>query len=835
VKEKTLTAQPPCSENAPVHRNSLVGHDRSTVIPAKAGIQSGSDSRRLDPRLRGDDGVGSCAFSSIFVVRRTGGHGGPPLHQDQAVADRGVSALLVAALLATAFACLPLAAQVEEEDLDQPGVTQAVPPAVSAIDLAPLEAKMAEAVVIFGSADQPSALPFLAQVIDPLEALGAGGRLDEPSRQLLATALSYRAQVLFNQGETDTVAPALERLLEVDASYELDPAQVSPKLLDLFQKIRARKVGQVGLVLDPPDAVVAVDGRQVADPTQPLGLLAGRHQLAIGRPGHECQVRELEVQAGKVLTLEISLPRKSAVLRLHTKPQGAAVFIDGVAYGETAGTAGSGFLAEGSDTYRKEEFSAELVVDNLEPGLKILEVKKPGFRPYRAQLPLDQLIDYPMPPIVLEPESGQLNFNDFPAGAKIAIDGKPVSPDIPGASRPQITLAPGEHHVLVSQGPNRMFSTRLLLSDRQTVEVNVKLRPGFAFLGVLGADRTGADSLALTLRQALESSGRFTVIEPATVPPLPGLTVESLRAAAEAAAAGRPDQLDWKAVQASSAEVPALLYALAVLSNDLVANEATLWVWAASPGPARPDRLRIAVGESAEAERVRAVFERRILLSRPTFGALAVDSTAAPHPVVIDVTPESPAGRAGVLPGDLVIGIAGVPVQTRAQLEARLLAAESGETLDLAVQSPVAAGGARNLQLTVGTSPNLIGEQGDDEVLPALAYAQLALLEEKAAAEGRWVIEANQAFLLLRAGDVEGGVRKLRTVRAPQASHGVGQAAIDYSLGLALLRLGDTYREAAVAAFERAAKAAGARLGHHDGPYLQPRAATRLEELRASP
>jgi hypothetical protein len=50
---------------------SVVGHHRSTVIPAKAGIQSGNDSRRLDPRLRGDDGGDSNAFSSSFVARRT--------------------------------------------------------------------------------------------------------------------------------------------------------------------------------------------------------------------------------------------------------------------------------------------------------------------------------------------------------------------------------------------------------------------------------------------------------------------------------------------------------------------------------------------------------------------------------------------------------------------------------------------------------------------------------------------------------------------------------------------------------------------------------------------
>lgn len=744
-------------------------------------------------------------------------------------------------LLLALGAAVPAAAQppVEEVDLDQRGVTEPVPPAVSAIDLAPLEARLAEAAAVFASADQPAALPLLAQVIDPLEALEAGGRLDEPSRRLLAAALSYRAQVLFNQGATAEADTALERLLAVDAGFQLDPSQVSPKLLDLFQKLRDRKVGDVGLVLDPPDAEVLVDGRLVADPqARPLGLLAGRHELWIRRPGHTEQRRELEVEAGKVLTLEIVLPRDSVVLRLHTKPQGAEVLVDGTAYGETAGTAGTGFLAEGSETYRKEEFSAEMAIGGLAPGLRRLEVRKAGFRPYRAELPLDQLLDYPMPPIVLEPESGQLSFSELPPGAAILIDGRPATPDVPDATRPQLTLPPGEHHVMVSQGPSRMFSTRLLLSDRQTVEVNVTLRPGFAFLGVLGADRAGADSLTLTLRQALESSGRFTVIEPPAPPELPGLSLERLRQAAAAAAEGRPDGIDWTAVQARSAEVPALLYGLAVLSNDLVASEATLWVWAASPGPARPDRITIAVGQSSEAERVRAIFERGIALTRPSLGALAVDSSAAPHPVIIDVTPESPAARAGLQPGDLVIGLAGIPIQTRAQLEARLAAAEIGETLDLAVQSAATAtraGGARNLQLQIGASPNLIGEQAGDGLLPALAYTQLGLLEEKAAPADLWVVQANQAFLLLRSGDTEGGVRKLRAVRAPQVSHGVGQASIDYALGVALLRLGDTYADAARGAFERAAQSPGARLGHADGPYLKPRAATRLQELRPRP
>jgi hypothetical protein len=51
-------------------QSSLIGHHRSTIIPAKAGIQSGNESQRLDPRLRGDDGGDSFEFSSNFVARR---------------------------------------------------------------------------------------------------------------------------------------------------------------------------------------------------------------------------------------------------------------------------------------------------------------------------------------------------------------------------------------------------------------------------------------------------------------------------------------------------------------------------------------------------------------------------------------------------------------------------------------------------------------------------------------------------------------------------------------------------------------------------------------------
>jgi hypothetical protein len=725
-------------------------------------------------------------------------------------------ALVLASLALALLPALPALAQVEEEDLDQPGVSQPVPASVSPVDLTRLFALFAEAETLFRGADQQAALPLLAQIVDPLEAQAIGGRLDAQGRQLLAQSLAYRAQIQFNFGEDAEAAATMGRLLEVDASYEFDPNLVSPKLLDQFLALRRQKVGQVSFAIDPPDAVVTIDGQPVDGLSAALGVLAGSHTVAVRRPGHEPMERQLEVEAGKTVNLEIQLARRSAVLRVQSRPTDAEVVLDGNVVGRTAGAATD-----------REGFSAELVVDGVETGYRVLEVRKPGFRTYRAELTLDETIDYPMPPIVLEPESGKVVLTEFPAGARITVDGQAVQPDVPGASRPSLTLAPGQHHVLVAQGSTKMFSTRFDLADRQTVELNVKLRPGLAFLGVLGQDRVGADAVLDAVRRALASEGgRFTVIEPGNAVALPGLDAATLRAAD--AADGRAAGIDWPAVQrAAEQATPALLYAVAVLSNDLVAEEATLWVWAAAPGPSRPDRLRLKVGDPAEIERLRAAFDRAVEIKRPYFGALAVNSAAAPHPLLIDVTPESPAAKAGLQVGDLILGVAGTPVQSRAELEARWRAIEPGETVDVAVSSPA---GARTVKLTLGSSPLLVVDPPVD-FLPTVAYAQWTLLEERTPKPDLWVVQANIALLLLRGGDVESGVRKLRAAQAPQASHGVGQTTLDYFLGQALLRLGDAYRDTARAALERAAQVPGARLDHNDGAYLQPRARSRLQGL----
>ncbi|MEM6793802.1 MAG: hypothetical protein AAF725_07450 [Acidobacteriota bacterium] len=717
--------------------------------------------------------------------------------------------------------------QVEEEDLDE-SQNLASEPFSMALDPAELGRLFADAEEVFTGADRPTALPLYGHLVDILE---SAGELEKNLEQLLVRSLLRRGDIYFEVGGAELAADSLRRLLELDPALQPSLSLASPRLIAALDTLRQQTLAELNLILDPPDAAVAIDGqpRELRDGT--LWTAAGERTLTVQRPGYESLLRPLELRAGRSATLELSLVRSSAILRLNTRPQGAEVLIDGEARGLTAGTAAEGFLPQGAGAlYRREEFSDEMVIEGLESGLRVLEVRKDGFRSYRMELQIQDTIDYQMPPVVLEPESGQLIFKNFPVGAQILVDGEPQQPDVPGVTRPRITLPPGSYHVTVAAGPSRMFSTRLQLSDRQTMEVEVRLRPGLALLGVLGRDRQSAENLRRGLRIRLTESERWAFIDRSPEAPSTleraGLTASSLTAAS-APGGSRASALDWAAIQAAvDRAAPGLLYVLAVLDEDSAARQATVWVWGSAPAPARPDRVTIPLGDSEALAAFARQLDRTVPLTRPSMGALVIDSDASDYPVLAHVTPAGAAEAAELLPGDAIVGIAGVAVASAAQVAERIGAAESGESLELVVQG---VAGTRAVKVRLGASPRvLVHEPG---LLESVAFADLVLRSARAQPAQRWLIQLNQALIQKRAGEYAKAVQILRRIRAPQTSHGVGQATVDYELGLALDRLGPDLRDEARQALERSVALPGARRLHEDEAWLQPRARARLERL----
>ena len=228
--------------------------------------------------------------------------------------------------------------------------------------------------------------------------------------------------------------------------------------------------------------------------------------------------------------------------------------------------------------YPRSEFSAELVVDNLQPGVHFIEVALDAYRPMRYDLRVSDLADY-RARIMLTPTAGIVVLEGLPADAVVTVDGVPETPQFSGAGgSPRLTLSPGEHVIEVSQGTGGVFAGEVTLADQQTEVLQIVLRPGLVLLGVLGGDERGVRDLSAVLADRLAAFADWALLDrtyATGVVESVGLTTDTLRGAADAPI----DTIDWAAVQAAvDRETPGSVYMLGVLDDDLVATYADLWI-----------------------------------------------------------------------------------------------------------------------------------------------------------------------------------------------------------------------------------------------------------------
>lgn len=753
------------------------------------------------------------------------------------------AALVLAALLLVPCSTSLLAWQIVEEDLDESELASGLPMASTELEDDALTAQLAAAAEQEAVGDVHGAVAALTRLIDQLAPRQPVTR-SAAAQEVLVRALAQRARLRFELGDSEGADLDLRTLITEAPGYtwpesgtegaatEDAPAAFLARLADLRKDL----VGTLRLVIDPPDAAVRIDDRlvEIADPEDPtVPALAGRRRIEVTRPGYTPHQEEVDLRAGRTVERTVLLERTSAIVRLTTRPPKTQVVLDGVVRGVTSGTAPEGLLPQGTvGVYQREEFSDELVFPVEQGGPQILEIGKEGFRSYRAELYIDDQIDYALPPIVLEESHGVAILQNLPPDVTVRVDGAPARIENPGAPSPRLKLSPGVHQLIIERGPTKMFATQLRIADRQTVEVNARLRPGLAMLGVLGDDPATPGDLQQALTATLADGGKWTTIDYAAAA-RPALTTHGVDAGRLRAAAQTGDApgIDWAALQTELGRaLPGLVYVLAVPSNDLTTSETDLWLLPAAPGPPRPDRLRVRLDDPEDVRHLKAAFNQTLPLRRPWVGMLVIDTNAATHPVVAALTPDGPAAAAGVKVGDQVVGVAKITVLDAADFEARIAAAESGETVELALQT--ANNAPRAASIALGATPTTLGHDDADR-LDALAFADLRLLAERAEASERWVIELDQALLLLDAGAFTEAARLLRTIRAPKTATGLGQPAVDYWLGVALLAVGPNFRNDATAAFTRAAAAPKARLHHADGPWLAPRARLRLHALQA--
>ena len=143
------------------------------------------------------------------------------------------------------------------------------------------------------------------QALSGLDELLGRTDLAETDRE---QALVLRAEAHAAFGKFEALDRDYSQILSVRPGFAPDPKATPSKAMQRFEKVRAKTVGKIALVLDPADATVLVDGRATSpDASGSLWVLAGAHTLRAERAGNDPAEQAVEVPAGGSVDLRLAL------------------------------------------------------------------------------------------------------------------------------------------------------------------------------------------------------------------------------------------------------------------------------------------------------------------------------------------------------------------------------------------------------------------------------------------------------------------------------------------------------------------------------------------------
>jgi hypothetical protein len=637
---------------------------------------------------------------------------------------------------------------------------------------------------------------------DRLLAAHREGRVDPwqaDGLALLAAAFEGRAVALLGAGDDEAALAALEAGLDAHPGFAPERDRNSPRLLEMFDGLAARRIGRLTVRTEPAGGAVWIEGHRVGEtPLEQFPWYAGQARLRIERPGHEPWIAVVDLAPGGTAFVERRLLPNARSLVLRTSPPGVAVWVDGVR--RAISQAPTGAEVPAPSGARPDQVSGEVFLEHLPPGSHALKLERPCYetRDLTVNVEVNASANQPLvlETVMLEPSLATLEVFSQPQGASVTIDGVDVGrtplllPAACAGSR-RIELR-GEHRGLWS-GP-----IDLAPGDRRRLDL--VLLPTLLFAGVRGPDPAAARELEDRIIAGLAGIEGYNVLRmQGGVPPADAAAQVALLTDLGA-------DLGLVAQVGGDGQVE-----LALVSRDL------------------------AVAESAHASRtepdpVEGFLRRLRLPTRPLLpwiGVTLVDSRIDPGPVVGRVFPSGPAHLAGLLPGDQILSVDGQPVGEASEVSGIL---ERASRADIRVV--VRRGGEeRGLTVAIASTPVLL-PAGDPERSYHRMLVDLDYVPDRdARPEARAAAALNRALALLHLGRCDLALAEPLAEASWPAGPGISAGTFAYLRGLCYERLGLEFRDEARRAFGAAAEDAGATLRTHDGPEAAPLARTHLAAL----
>jgi hypothetical protein len=585
--------------------------------------------------------------------------------------------------------------------------------------------------------------------------------------------LILRAQAHVASGNWTAVERDYRGILALRPEFRPDPKVTPRRAQQVFDRIQAATVGTVRLELDPADATVRVDGREVErDEAGAITVLAGDRILRAERRGFDPAETSLSVAPGKEAQASLKLVPNARTVVVRTEPEGVAVHLDGVPVGETR-------RPEGLDPATGLPRAAELVLEHLAPGEHRFDLIKPCYRTERMRdlITVDLMDRDPKVyrTVTLAPARSRLVLEGGPEGAEVLVDGAPAG-TLPVAP---ILLCPGRPIVEARAGGRTLWWHRAEVGDQEEARLLVEPRPNAALYGAEAWPeelRALGDALSVRVADGTLSDRDLT----------------------------RPE--GWQ----SLVFPPDTDLALAVLPAPARGASPTFYLY--SPVLRRVERI--------EAPAVRAGRPDWLV---PAAGWRLADSRVGGAARVVEVRPGGAAASAGILPGDRIAILDGAPAGNAAEVLSALRAAGHGRSVTLGVES--LDGTRREVTLTPSSSPRLYSPA--DRPASAALMGAWAMVDGTLGGPASAPALANLALLYAEASAPAQAEAAWRRARWP-GRRGVGEGTVAYYRARSLAVLG---REREAEALFRTAASSEATAFHDDGPGVALAAVDHLADL----
>ncbi len=336
--------------------------------------------------------------------------------------------------------------------------------------------------IFFNSENQVNAIPVFESIVQSYEL----GELPQEAQPFYMKSLEYLCLLYLKKGDPESSKNILVKIIKINPAHKLNKSIFPKKLRRLYSELKQGLVGYIEVKCPEKDYICLIDGKEAQkDETGKIPVLAGKHTLEVQKPNFTSVSKEFEIEVGETITIDAPIVRVKASATILTSPQNVKVYVDGVYVGETQGTAPLDYLKEHMETIQElaispSELSTYFVINDLDVGEHIVELKKDCYKTEKFVLNIEELKDYFYKPFVLKRSVGYLTVESgvFGLSGDVFVDGRRVG-NLPVS---RLEVCSGKHRIKVAF-PGGFFIKNVEVQSDEIVKVNAIPKPTLFYVG----------------------------------------------------------------------------------------------------------------------------------------------------------------------------------------------------------------------------------------------------------------------------------------------------------------------------------------------------------------